>query len=344
MRPSFIHTAARTGKWLLSSLTLSMAAVIPAVAQTTGPAATGASAATQSWPNKPIRLVVGFAAGGVTEIMGRALAQRLAAQLNSPVYVDVRTGADSLLASQNVARSEPDGYTVYFASAAHAVNQHMFKKAGFDAVSDFSVISMYCDIPNVIAVNASLPVKNLQEFIAYAKARKGQLNYATSASGTFLATELLLRSTGIDLQRVPYKGAAPGMLALLANDVQLIVTGIGTVAPYLDTNKIRVLAIASEKRSVLAPNVPTAIESGVPNHTTSTWYALLGPPKMPRELINRLNAETRKALADPEFINSLTKLGAVPMATSPAEAEAFIRNEVEKWRKVIVATNSQITD
>ena len=336
MTCSLAHRLTQLGKVLLSGLALSMAAAMPAAAQS--------AASAPAWPNKPIRLVVGFAAGGVTEIMGRALAQRLSAQLNNPVYVDVRTGADSLLASQNVARSEPDGYTLYFASAAHAVNQHMFKKSGIDAVADFSIISMYCDIPNVIAVNSSLPVKNLQEFIAYAKARKGQMNYSTSASGTFLATELFLRSTGIDLQRVPYKGAAPGMMALLANDVQLIVTGIGTVTPYLDTNKIRVLAIASENRSVLAPNVPTAIESGVPNHTTSTWYALIGPPKMPRELVTRLNAETRKALADPEFVNSLIKLGAVPQPTTPAEAEAFIRNEVEKWRKVIVATNSQIND
>ena len=336
MTCSLAHRLTQLGKVLLSGLALSMAAAMPAAAQS--------AASAPAWPNKPIRLVVGFAAGGVTEIMGRALAQRLSAQLNNPVYVDVRTGADSLLASQNVARSEPDGYTLYFALAAHAVNQHMFKKSGIDAVADFSIISMYCDIPNVIAVNSSLPVKNLQEFIAYAKARKGQMNYSTSASGTFLATELFLRSTGIDLQRVPYKGAAPGMMALLANDVQLIVTGIGTVTPYLDTNKIRVLAIASENRSVLAPNVPTAIESGVPNHTTSTWYALIGPPKMPRELVTRLNAETRKALADPEFVNSLIKLGAVPQPTTPAEAEAFIRSEVEKWRKVIVATNSQISD
>jgi tripartite-type tricarboxylate transporter receptor subunit TctC len=336
MTCSLAHRLTQLGKVLLSGLALSMAAAMPAAAQS--------AASAPAWPNKPIRLVVGFAAGGVTEIMGRALAQRLSAQLNNPVYVDVRTGADSLLASQNVARSEPDGYTLYFASAAHAVNQHMFKKSGIDAVADFSIISMYCDIPNVIAVNSSLPVKNLQEFIAYAKARKGQMNYSTSASGTFLATELFLRSTGIDLQRVPYKGAAPGMMALLANDVQLIVTGIGTVTPYLDTNKIRVLAIASEQRSVLAPNVPTAIESGVPNHTTSTWYALIAPPKMPRELVTRLNAETRKALADPEFVNSLIKLGAVPQPTTPAEAEAFIRSEVEKWRKVIVATNSQVSD
>lgn len=334
MRPSFPQRLWQSGKLLLSGMALSVAATLPAAAQSSP----------QSWPNKPIRLVVGFAAGGVTEIMGRALAQRLSTQLNNPVFVDVRTGADSLLASQNVMRSEPDGYTVYFASAAHAVNQHMFKKAGFDAVSDFSMISMYCDIPNVVAVNATLPVNTLQEFIAYAKARKGQLNYATSASGTFLATELLLRSTGIDLQRVPYKGAAPGMMALLANDVQLIVTGIGTVTPYLDSNKLKVLAVASEKRSPLAPNVPTAIESGVPNHTTSTWYAVLGPPKMPREIVNRLNAEIRKALSDPEFVNGLTKLGAVPMASTPAETEAYIRSEVEKWRRVIVATNSQIGD
>jgi len=329
-------------KWLMLGIGLFLAVFSLATAQTSDIGSVGGSA--RAWPNKPIRLVVGFAAGGVTEIMGRALAQKLSVQLNNPVYVDLRTGADSLLASQNVARSEPDGHTLYFASAAHAVNQHMFKNAGFDAVSDFSIISLYCDIPNVIAINPTLPVKNLQEFIAYAKARKGQLNYSTSASGTFLATELLLRSTGIELQRVPYKGAAPAMLALLANDVQLIVTGIGTVTPYLETNKIKVLAIASEKRSPLAPNIPTAIESGVPNHTTSTWYAVIAPPKMPRDLIARINSEIRKALSDQELINSLYKLGSIPLPSTPLEAENFILNEVEKWRKIILATNSQVND
>ena len=312
--------------------------MVMTLALTTLPAA----AQTQSYPSKPIRLVVGFAAGGVTEIMARALAQRLSVQLSTPVFVDVRTGADSLIATQTVMRAEADGYTLYMASAAHAVNQNMFKKSGFDAVADFTSISMFCDIPNVIVVNPTLPVKTLSEFISYAKTKKGELNYSTSASGTFLATEMLLRAADISLQRVPYKGAAPAMLALMSNDVQLTVTGIGSVLPYLADKKVKVLAIASQKRSVLAPDIPTALEAGLPNYATSTWYALIGPPKMPKDIVDRLNTATRKALADNDFINSLLKIGAVPQSSTPAELEAFMRTEVEKWKNIIIETKAQI--
>jgi tripartite-type tricarboxylate transporter receptor subunit TctC len=295
----------------------------------------------QSYPTKPIKLVVGFAVGGVTDLMGRALAQKLSSQLGQPVFVEVRTGADSLLASQMMMRAEPDGYTLYLATTAHAVNQTLFRKAGFDAVNDFTSISLFCDIPNVIAINPTLPVKTLGEFISYAKARKGELNYSTSASGTFLAAEMMNRAAGIALQRIPYKGAAPAMVALMSNEVQMTVTGIGSVVPYLNTNKIKVLAVASPKRSTLAPDIPTASEAGLPNHATSTWYAVLGPPKMSRELQERLNTEVRKALADPDFAATLLKLGAVPQSSSPAELEAFMRSEVEKWKKIIQETNAQ---
>lgn len=296
----------------------------------------------QGYPNRPIRMIVGFAAGGVTEIMARALAQRLSTQLSTPVFVEVRTGADSLIASQAVMRADADGYTLYMATAAHAVNQNMFKKAGFDAVADFTSISMFCDIPNVVVINSTLPVKTLSEFISYAKSKKGELNYSTSASGTFLATEMLLRAAEINLQRVPYKGAAPAMLALLSNDVQMTVTGIGSVTPYLNDKKITVLAIASQKRSVLAPDIPTVIESGLPNYATSTWYALIGPPKMPKEIVDRLNTATHKALADNDFINILLKIGAVPQSSTPAELDTFMRSEVEKWKNIIFETKAQI--
>ena len=300
-----------------------------------------APAAAQSYPTKPIRMIVGFAAGGVTDLMARALAQRLSAQLDTAVIVDVRAGADSLLASQAVLRAEPDGYTLYFASAAHAVNPSLFKKAGFDAVKDFTSISMICDMPNVIAISIAMPPRTLAEFISYARARKGELNYATSASGTYLATEMMIRAAGIELQRVAYKGAAPATMALVANEVQLIVSGIGGLLPFIKSGKVRPLAIASQKRSILAPEIPTAIEAGLPGYATSTWYALLAPPKLPRELVARLNAETRKALALPEARTAYLNLGVEPQVSSPAELEEFMLSEVQKWKKVVIETGAQ---
>ena len=298
-------------------------------------------AAAQGYPSKPLKLVIGFAAGGPTDIIARTFAKQLSIQLGVPVVVDNRAGADSLLASQVTMQAEPDGYTIYLASTAHAINPSLFSNAGFDAVKDFTQISMVGDIPNLIVVSPALPVQTLGEFIAYAKARKGELNYATSASVIYLATEMMTLAAGIELQRIAFKGAAPAIPALVGNEVQLMISGIGPLLPLTRAGKLKALAVTSEKRSLLAPDIPTAIEAGLPSYTSSVWYALLAPPKMPRELAERLNSETRKVLANPDVRKTLLGFGVEPMATSQAELQNFMASEVQKWRKVVVDTGAK---
>lgn len=300
-----------------------------------------AQALAQTYPTKPIKLVLGFAAGGPTDVMGRALAQKLSTQLGQPVVVDNKAGADSLIASQFVANAEPDGYTLYLASAAHAINPSLYKDAKFDAVKDFTAISMIGEVPNLVVINAALPPKTLREFIEYGKARKGELNYATTASVTFLSTEMLTRAAGLEVQRIAYKGAGPATAALLAGDVQLMVSGIGPLLPNVKAGKVRALAITSAKRSSLAPDIPTVGEAGLPGYTSSVWYALLAPPKLPRDIVDRLAGEIRKALADDELRNALLAQGVEQRSSTPEETEAFIRTEVRKWDKIVKETGAQ---
>jgi tripartite-type tricarboxylate transporter receptor subunit TctC len=323
------------GTTAVSKFSRALAAVLAAfIVALAGPAFA------QGYPNKPIKLVLGFAAGGPTDVMGRALAQRLSTQLGQPVVVDNKAGADSLIASQFVMNAEPDGYTLYLASTAHAINPSLYKDAKFEAVKDFTLISMVGDVPNLVVINAALPPKTLREFIDYGKARKGELNYATTASVTYLSTEMLTRAAGIDVQRIAYKGAGPATAALLAGDVQLMVSGIGPLLPQLKGGKVRALAITTEKRSPLAPDIPTVAEAGLPGYTSSVGYALLAPPKLPRELTDRLASEVGKALADGDLRNTLLAQGVDPRASSPEETEAFIRTEVRKWDKIVKETGA----
>lgn len=327
----------------MKRLALKLCAVLAAAA-ILAPLQASAQSGAQPYPSRPIKLILGFAAGGPTDVIARTFAQRLSGQLGVPVTVDNRSGADSLLASQAVKNAEPDGYTIYMASSAHAINPSLFKNAQFDAIKDFTPISMVGDVPNLIVVNPGLPVKTLAEFVAYAKARKGQLNYGTTASVTFLATELMARSAGIELQRIPYKGASPASTALMAGDVQLMVTGIGPMLPLVKAGKLRALAITSEKRSLLAPEVPTAVEAGLPGYTSSVWYALLAPANLPRPIAERLAAETRAALSNPEVSAALTAQGVEVRSSSPDELEKYMRSEVTKWQKVVQDTGAQQTN
>jgi tripartite-type tricarboxylate transporter receptor subunit TctC len=299
------------------------------------------AALAQAYPNKPIKLVLGFAAGGPTDVMGRALAKQLSGQLGQPVVVENKAGADSLIASQFVARADADGYTLYLASTAHVINPFLYKDAQFDAVKDFTAISMVGEVPNLVVINANLPPKTLGEFINYAKARKGELNYATTASVTYLSTEMLTRAAGVEVQRVAYKGAGPATMALLAGDVQLMVSGIGPLLPHVKSGKLRALAVTSEKRSPVAPDIPTAIEAGVPGYTSSVWYALIAPPNMPREITDRLVKETRVALEDAELRKTFAANGVDPRATSPDETRRFIASETEKWEKTVRETGAR---
>ena len=293
------------------------------------------------YPTKPIKLIVGFATGGPTDIIARLFAKQLSVQLNTPVVVDNKAGADSLLASQATMLAEPDGYTIYIASSAHAINPSLFKKAGFDAVKDFTSISMVGDIPNLIVVSPALPVQTLLELIQYAKLHKGELNYATSASVIYLTTEMMLKAAGISMQRIAFKGAAPAIPALVSNDVQMMISGIGPLLPMTKSGRLKPLAVTSVKRSVLAPEIPTANEAGIPGYFSSVWYALLAPAKLSKDIIEVLNAETKKVLSHKDVKESLLGLGVEPIYSSPVELQNYMSSEVDKWQKIVVETGAK---
>jgi len=288
-----------------------------------------------TYPTRAVSLIAGFAAGGPTDVMARAFAQQLSTELGVPVVVENRPGADSLLASQAVKNAKPDGYTIYLASSAHAINPSLFSGAKFRVRDDFTPISMIGEVPNVIAIPATLPAKTLREFIDYAKARDGQLNYATTASITYLQTALMLRSAGLNLQRIPYKGAAPASVALMGGDVQLMMSGIGPMVSQVESGKIRGLAVTSARRSALLPDLPTAAEAGLPGFTSSVWYALLAPADVPADVVKRLNESTRSALQNSELVSKLTAQGVELRGSSPEELSRFLAAEEDKWMKTV---------
>jgi tripartite-type tricarboxylate transporter receptor subunit TctC len=290
--------------------------------------------AAQSYPAKPVRMIVGFVAGGPTDALARIVAARLSSALGEQVFVENRGGADGVIAGDAVAKAAPDGYTIYFASAGHAINASLYKRVPYRTLEDFEPIAAIGESPNIVAVPASLPVKDLKEFIALARAKPGALNYGATSSPTFLATELFLSQAGIKIVRVPFKGAAPAMAALMAGDIQLVLSGIGTMLPQVKSGRLKALAVTSARRSALAPEIPTVAESGL-DYAATTWYGLLAPAKTPRPIIDRLNKESRALLEDPKVKEQLAPQGVVAMAGTPEEFGRFIRAEVAKWAKVV---------
>jgi tripartite-type tricarboxylate transporter receptor subunit TctC len=296
----------------------------------------------QTYPSKTVRVVVGFTPGGVTDIVARLLAPRLAGYLGQSFVVDNRAGADSLIASELVSKSEPDGHTIYVATAAHAVNPGLYSKVNFDAYKDFSSISMIGDVPNVIVVSPSLPAKTMREFVDLARAKKGGLSYASTASITALSTELLSKVAGMETMRVAYKGSAPALVAVASGEVQYMVTGLGPMLPHIKGGKVRGIAVTGAKRSSLAPDIPTVAESGIPGYTASVWYAALAPARVPRPIIDRLNAEIRKALDEPEVRSGMIAQGVEAAPGTPDEMHQYLRAEIAKWAKVVKDTGMKI--
>ena len=299
-------------------------------------------ATAQSYPTKPLRLVVGFVAGGPTDALARLYAQRLGAALGQQVVVENRGGADGVIAAEAVARSAPDGYTLFFASSGHAINASLYKSVPYRTVEDFEPVALVGESPNLMAVPASLPVKDLSEFIAMAKAKPGVLNYGATSSPTHLATELFTSMAGIQVTRIPFKGAAPAMTALMAGDVQLVLSGIGTMLPQVKGGKLKGLAVTSASRSPLAPEIPTVVESGLPAYVATTWYGVLAPAGTPRPVVERVNRDTLALLADPATRASLSTQGVVTQPMTPEQFGAFLRNEVAKWAKVVQATGVRV--
>ena len=299
-------------------------------------------AVAQSYPAKPVRLVVGFVAGGPTDALARLYAQRLGTALGQQVVVENRGGADGLIAAEAVARSTPDGYTLFFASSGHAINASLYKTVPYRTLEDFEPVALVGESPNLLAVPAALPAKDLREFIAMAKAKPGVLNYGATSSPTHLATELFTSMAGIQLTRIPFKGAAPAMTALMAGDVQLVLSGIGTMLPQVKAGRLKGLAVTSASRSPLAPEIPTVVESGLPGYVATTWYGVLAPAGTPRPIVERVNRDTVALLADPATRASLNTQGVATQPMTPEQFGAFVRDEVAKWAKVVQATGVRV--
>jgi tripartite-type tricarboxylate transporter receptor subunit TctC len=320
---------------LLAPLVLALAATAAAP----GVAAEGA------FPDHPARLVVPFPAGGPLDAVGRAIAQKLGEAWGQSVVVENKPGAGGNIGADYVAKSPPDGYTVVMgALSTHAVNPSLYAKMPYDAVKDFAPITLVAVTPNVLVVNPDLPVHSVQELIAYAKANPGKLAFGSGSNGSagHLAGELLKVDAGIDMIHVPFKGAAPAMQALLANQTQLMFDNLASAMAQVKAGKLRALAVTTAKRSPLVPDLPTMAEAGVPGFDISTWFGLLAPAGTPPAIVAKWNEGVTRILRDPAMRERLAAQGAEAAPTTPQAFAQFIAAEVPKYARIVKASGAKI--
>lgn len=291
----------------------------------------------QAYPNKPIRAIVPFPAGGGIDTVIRMLGPKMSEALGQQIIVDNRAGASGTLGTEIVAKAPADGYTLLATFSSHPQNQILYRKLPFDTLKDFAPITIFGTVPNILVVNASLPVKSVKELIALAKQRPGEILYASigPASPSHLSAELFNSMAGIRTTHVPYKGAAPSMVALVSGETQLTFTTVLVAVPYVKAGRLRALGVASLKRSVAMPDVPTIDEAGVKGYDSTAWWGLLAPAKTPRPVIDRLHAATLAAIKTPEMRDRLIQLGAEPGGISPEAFDQLIRDDIVKWGKVV---------
>ena len=299
------------------------------------PASSLAADALKDYPNRPVRLIVPVPPGGSNDILGRFMAAKLTERLGQQVIVDNRPGADGIIGTDLAARSTPDGYTLLIVSTSYSMNPGIHKKMPFDPVKDLTPISMIGTGPNAIVVNPSFPVKTVKDLVAAAKAKPGQINYASSGIGGFnhFGGELFKIAAGVDMTHVPYKGGGPAMVDIMAGHVPVLFSTLIQVLPHQRSGKLRVLATGGSKRSPALPDVPTVTESGV-NYEVTIWWGVLGPKGLPPALANGLNATVAKILGEPETQKRLAAEAAEPMVVSPGEFGKIIEKDIAKWTKV----------
>jgi tripartite-type tricarboxylate transporter receptor subunit TctC len=293
-------------------------------------------ASAQTYPTRPVRMIIPFPPGGNTDIIARIVHPRMSEALGQQIIIDNRGGAGSTIGTEMAARAPADGYTIVMVSAAHTINPAMVKKLPYDSVRDFTPISIVADVPTVFVCHPSLPVRNLKEFLALARKRPGEITYSTAGRGTVghLAAELLSSMAKIDIIHVPYKGTGPAVVDLMAGHVQLQFASMPAAINYVRAGKLRMIAQAGAKRSPAAPDVPTMVESGLPNYIISSGFSVFGPAKLPRPVVDRVNGAVKAALSDPDVRKKLSDQGADPVGSTPEEHDKFNRAEIDKWIKV----------
>ncbi|KNE26144.1 ABC transporter substrate-binding protein [Achromobacter spanius] len=305
-----------------------------------------ASPAVAAFPDRPLKLVVPYTPGGATDQLSRVLAERLSRELAQPVVVENKPGANTMIAATQVARAQPDGYTLFLASNASMVlNPMLYQKIAYDAARDFRVLSVVAELPLVVVANNEVPATTLAQFVSVAKARPGKLNYASVGIGNplQLATELLKSRTGMDVAHIPYNGSAPALSSLMANDTQLMVDVISTSLPLIKEGKIKALAVTTSERLPVLPDVPTVAESGFPGFRAATWFGVAVPAETPAAEANALRDAVAKVMRQPDFRERFQALGLVIQAPrDQVETERYVEEDRKRWGEVIRANHIKL--
>lgn len=293
--------------------------------------------AADAYPSKPLRLIVPFAAGGTSDLMGRIVGARLGEALGQTVVVDNRGGAGGTLGATLAAQALPDGYTLLVPHVGLAINETLYAKKQYNAVKDLNGISKLGETPNAVIVSNTLPVKSMQELIALARKQPGKLNYASAGVGSaaHLAMALLEHSAEIKFNHIPYKGGGPSMIAIVSGQVDFSIPAYPTSVPHLKAGRLRILAVTGAKREPTLPNIPTVAESGVPGYEFVIWFGMFAPAATPKAILTRLNQEVVKALANPDMREKLAQTGVDAESSTPAQLDQLLRSEVAKWAKII---------
>ena len=309
-------------RWL-AALAVALAAATPSFAQ--------------DWPNRPIKMLVGFAPGGGTDVVARLIAQKLTESLGQPVIVENRAGATGTIAAEAVARATPDGYTILMGHVnSNAIAPMLFKKLAYDAVTDFQPVTYVGYVPNILVVHPSVTAKTVPELITELKASPGKMSYASSGVGStqHLAGEMFQLLTGTKMVHIPYKGSGQAITDLIAGQVQMNFDTMPPVLPHIQSGRIRALAISTPARLPQLPDLPTFVESGITGFDVTNWYGVFAPAKVPKDIINRLSAEINKAMQDPATRTKLVEIGTQLGGGTPVEFEAFLKSELTKYGKL----------
>jgi tripartite-type tricarboxylate transporter receptor subunit TctC len=291
----------------------------------------------QTYPTKPIRMIVGFPPGGAADIIARILGQKLGERFQQQLVIDNRAGAGGSMASEITAKAAPDGYTLLMISSSHAANAALQEKLPYQPVRDFAAVILVATAPNVLIANPAISLNNVAEVIAMARARPGQLNFASAGNGsiTHLAGELFKRMANVNLTHVPYKGSAPALVDVISGQVQLGFCALPTAVPQIKNGRVKAIAVTSAKRSPMWAKIPTISESGIAGYEASNWYGILAPAATPRQIVGTLNAEVLQAIRVSDISDAIARQGADPAGSTPVDFENYMKSEIAKWTSVV---------
>jgi tripartite-type tricarboxylate transporter receptor subunit TctC len=301
------------------------------------------ASAAAAYPSKPIRFIIPFPAGGTTDVAARMIGQKMTEAWGQPALVESKVGAGSVIGSEFVAKAPPDGHTLLVNTIAFTIVASLHRKLPYDSIKDFAPVIHISSLPLVLVLHPSLPARSVKELIALARARPGQLNYASSGSGTspHLAGEMFKTMAGVDMVHVPYKGSAMGANALLGGHVMMSFSLLPAVLPQIQANRLRAIAATTTQRMPALPNLPTIAESGLPEYEITSWQGVWAPAAVAPDIVGKLNREIARIIRLPDVNERITSEGAVPVASSPAEFSSFVRRELVKWAKVVKASGAQ---